>query len=728
MRLSIGARLLRGAAAVAALLAVSAAAAPAGASAAGVPTFGVAFSTEVVATSARLHGEVNPQGSPTAYHFEYLSEAQYEANLGAGRDGFSGASRVPGGAEANAGAGSSLVPVSQTAAGLTPSTPYRYRVVARNAAGIGAGVENVFIAQALGGGSPLLDGRAWEMVSPAEKNGAQVGAPESIFGGGDLQAAAGGGAFTFSSLGSFGGGVAGAPPASQYLSTRGSSGWVTRNVTAAVPSGSYGDEPDGTPYRLFSGDLGRALMLDGRRCQEGEQCPRSYSLRTGEGSPPAGTGAVAGLELAAATPDLAHMVFAADDELYEWSGGALLGIGAGVGAAPASPNGAISTDGRRVYWVGGTGDLNLWEAGSNRSVDASATADFQIASADGAVALYLKEGTLLRYAAASGTSQPIATEVTGVLGASADGSVVFFQTATGLARWRAGTTSTVALGTDAALAGDWPPATGTSRVSADGSALAFLSTARLTGYDNTDQGTGHPDSELFLWSESGGLVCASCNPTNERPLGPTTIPGAIANGSTNIYKPRVVAAGGRRLFFDSADALVLSDANAASDAYEWEAAGTGSCTGPGGCIGLVSSGRAERSATFLDASESGGDAYFLTDRSLVGTDSSAFDVYDAREDGGFPESSPPLACEGDSCQALPPEPEDPAPGTLNSGPGNLKEPAPAAACPKGKTRVKRKGKSVCVVRKKAKHPKKKQHKAKGKHHSEGGKTKGGKTK
>jgi len=682
--------------------------------AAGVPTVGAAaWSGEVVATSARLHAEVNPQASPTTYHFQYITQASFDANQSAGRDGFAGASQVPAGAGAAAGAGSSFVPVVQTVSGLSPSTGYLYRVVAQNALGSGTGGAHFFTSQALAGASPLLDGRGWEMVSPADKNGAQVGAPESIFAGGDLQAAAAGGAFTFSSLGSFAGG-AGAPPASQYLATRTGSGWVTRNISPATLSGSYGDEPDGVPYRLFAGDLSSAVMFDGTRC-EGPTCPRSYSLRSGEGAGLLGTPAVAGLELAAATPDLTHVVFSSATGLFEWSGGALVSLGTGAGAAPAASSGAISADGRRVYWVDAAGGLHLDEAGVERSIDESGQAEFQVASADGSVAFYLKEGTLFRYAADSGTSQPIATEVSGVLGASADGSVVFLQTTSGLERWRSGTASTLASGAGASLASDGPPASGTSRVSADGSALLFLSNARLTGYDNTDQGSGQPDAELFLWKEAGGIACISCNPTNERPSGPSSIPGAIANGTNRIYKPRVLVAGGGRIFFDSDDSLVLSDTNGISDAYEWEAPGIGSCAGPGACLGLVSSGRSETGDVFLDASESGADAYFLTSRSLVGADSGATDVYDAREGGGFPEASAPLACEGDACQSLPSEPEDPAPGTLQTGPGNPQPGKPVAACPKGKRRVKRKGRSVCVSSHKAKPKKKgKGHKATGK--------------
>lgn len=658
------------------------------------PALGAAFSTQVLATSARLHAEVDPEGLATTYRFEYLTETAYQAN----GETFAGAAKAPAGAEASAGAGSSPVPVKQSVAGLTPATAYRYRVVAKNGDGTLAGTAHLFVTQALGGASPLLDGRAWEVVSPPDKNGGQVGAPESIFGGGAVQATANGGALTFSSLGSFGEQAAGAPPASQYVATRTGSGWVTRNVTAPTLSGSYGDEPDGVPYRLFSVDLTRAVMLDGRRCEVGE-CPRSYSLRSGEGAELAGTPEVAGLDLAGASADLGHLLFSADDGLYAWSGGgALEAISAEPEAASAAPIGAISADGQRVYWVDQAGALHLFETGVSRPLDESGQAEFQTASANGAFAFYLKEGTLYRYGAVSESSQPIATGAAGVLGASADGSVVYYQSSTGLERWREGTTSEVAEGAGAALPGNWPPATGTSRVSADGSALAFLSKARLTGYDNTDQDTGQPDTELFLWREAAGLACASCNPTNQRPIGASSIPGAVANGTTRMYKPRAMTAGGRRLFFESADALALSDTNDALDVYEWEAEGTGNCTAASGCLGLVSSGRAEGGDRFLDASESGADAYFLTARSLVPSDTGLPDIYDAREGGGFPAEPPPIACEGDACQALPAEPEDPEPGTLLLSPGNAKLRYPRLPCPKGKRRVKRGGKARCRAR------------------------------
>lgn len=695
-------------------LVVAATVAPAPARAAGPPSLGASWSTEVVASSARLHGEVDPEGSATTYRFEYLTAAAYEANLDGGDEPFDGAARSPTGSGATAGSGSSLLPVARTVAGLVPATAYRYRIVAQSPEGTTAGEPHLLVTQSLGGPSPLLDGRAWEMVSPSDKSGGSVGAPEALFGGGALQAAAGGGAVTFSSLASFGAGAVGAPPASQYVSTRTASGWTTSNVTPPVLAGSYGDEPDGVPYRLFSADLARALMLDGRRCVEGEECPRSYSLLEPPGETDASTPAIPDLQLSGATRDLRHLVFAAAGALYRWDGGSLETVSPGPGAVLAAAAGAIAEDGSRIYWQQ-TEDGTIWlhevgQAPKALPETTAGTSAFQVASANGAFAFYVTvAGALNRYSAEADSSVEIAPAVDGVLGASADGSVVYYQTPAGLFSWNAGTVTEIAPGAEAAAAVNWPPATGGARVSADGSVLAFASAASLTGYDNTDQSTKEPDMQLFLWRAGAGLACVSCNPTNQRPIGPSSIPGAVANGSTRIYKPRSLVAGGRRLFFESADALALTDTNGAPDVYEWEAQGQGSCTSPGGCVALISSGRAPDGAALVDASESGADAFFLTSRSLVFSDLGSLDLYDAREGGGFPGPSAPIACDGDACQPYSPLPDDPLPGTLLQGPGNQVLRFAPRRCPKGKRRVRKNGRYRCVPRRKVRHRKQRNH-------------------
>ncbi len=244
-------------------------AAPQIALAAAPPQLGAAWTTEVSAASVTFHGEVNPEGESTTYRFEYLTDAAYQANLTANpsREGFFGAARAPvspscpGTAAAGcAGQGSSFATVSQHASALRSATLYHYRLSATNAEGTetletnSAGSPLTFATQEPGAAFALPDTRGWELVSPPEKNGGAIQAPGQIHGGGVIQAApSGAGKITYSSASSFGGYEAkGAPPASQYISSRTGSGWATQNITAPTVSGAYGSEPNGVPYQLFS--------------------------------------------------------------------------------------------------------------------------------------------------------------------------------------------------------------------------------------------------------------------------------------------------------------------------------------------------------------------------------------------------------------------------------------------------------------------------------------------
>jgi hypothetical protein len=699
-------------------------ASPAGA--AGPPLLGDSWAAAVATDSARLQAEVDPNGFATGYHFDYITEAAHDANVKAGKDGFTGALRSPSVFDESIGAGSGFLTVLRLLFSLQPDTTYLYRVVATNTApGAATGPTQRFVTQPNPGGSLLPDGRAWEMVSPVDKNGGQVEPPGAIAGGGLLQAAAGGGAVTYGSLASFAAGSVGAPPGSQYVATRTSGGWSTRGIDVPIFSGSYRTDGEGAPYRLFSDDLAHGLLLNGDPCRgEGSGCPvanpplpgtdapagyQNYYLRDSAGpsfEALLGSDEIAGLGLdpagfelafAGASPDLRHVALsscaaltadAADGcgsgkaNLYLWSSAAGLElVNEAPGASLAAQSGAISSDGERVYWVDeATGDLHLREGGSSEQVDADAGGGgtFETASADGSVAFFAKGGHLWRYRVSTDESEDITPGggVQGVLGASANGSHTYYLDGAGLQLWRDGLSVVeVAPGADAADPVTYPPATGASRVSADGGELLFVSTASLTGFDNTDLNTKAADSQVYVYDAvADSLTCVSCNPTNGRPIGPSTIPGAVANGTgpgaTVSYKPRVLSTGASRVFFDSRDALVSADTNSDDDVYQWEAQGTGSCTRPGGCVALISSGKAVEGAAFADASADGSDAFFLTDGSLVGFDPGSVDLYDARIGGGFPEPSTPIPCNGDACQALPADPGDPTLTTLLQGLGN----------------------------------------------------------
>jgi hypothetical protein len=298
----------------------------------------------------------------------------------------------------------------------------------------------------------------------------------------------------------------------------------------------------------------------------------------------------------------------------------------------------------------------------------------------------------------------------------------------------------------------------TSRVSSDGRYLAFMSDRPLTGYDNRDVGNGRPAMEVYLYDEqSGRLRCASCNPTGSRPVAfeagefdisstkkvrpnmvdvkPNSFGGNAAYHESNmvaanipggntldtsegVYQPRVLSDGGR-LFFNSSDALVPQDVNGEEDVYEFEPEGTGDCaassvtfvSGEGGCVSLISAGTSSEESAFVDASEGGGDVFFLTSSRLASTDvDTAIDIYDAHTCTvsvpcvAAPVGPPPCSS-GDSCKAAPsPQPSifgAPASATF-VGAGNVLGSSVSGVKPRSLTRAQKLAQALRACRKRPK--------------------------
>jgi hypothetical protein len=246
------------------------------------------------------------------------------------------------------------------------------------------------------------------------------------------------------------------------------------------------------------------------------------------------------------------------------------------------------------------------------------------------------------------------------------------------------------------------PETNTDAIAPGGTTFAFVSDRSLTGYDNAQaqpedcegpygkKATATEDKmcrEVYLYhapanlsTESGTLVCASCNPTGERPVGPSTL-GRIGRSSDAVYRTRNLTEGGR-LFFDSKDRLVAStDAGATREnVYEYA----------GGQIHAISDPEGPDSAFFLDASASGSDVFFATAAQLVPQDrGDNIVVYDARVEGGFPATPQAATCSStETCAPLgAPQPSTflaPASATF-SGPGNATSTVTATVTPKKKT-------------------------------------------
>jgi hypothetical protein len=278
---------------------------------------------------------------------------------------------------------------------------------------------------------------------------------------------------------------------------------------------------------------------------------------------------------------------------------------------------------------------------------------------------------------------------------------------------------------------DAGPATNTAAVSENGSYLAFVSEASLTGYDNeqgqpgtneckgqiveTEEYEGGRCREVYLYEvATGSLVCVSCNPSGARPAGPSRMGQSKLIGVAE-YRPRNVLNDGT-VFFDSADRLVPRASDGLSNVYEYE----------DGRVYAISNVAGGSESFFLDSGngphgEEGGNVFFATGDQLLPEDPGGnVVVYDARVDGGFPVQTSAPSCEnGDSCK--PPPSQQPsvfgAPASATfSGPGNtIASPPPAVVEPKAKAVKCKKGyaknKQGKCVRKTSKKTKKRARKA-----------------
>ena len=411
-----------------------------------------------------------------------------------------------------------------------------------------------------------------------------------------------------------------------------------------------------------------------------------------------------------------------------------------------------------------TGACTVAVSHDGEEASGSSKSHFWAAAGNGSRALYTTGGDLrsggadlYEFEAGAGATRRIAGGVYGVVGASEDASRVYFASKEDLEAgpnsegaeaeegkpnlylYEAGGAPAYAFVATLAQADvEWggrgspntslvaaEPVPHSARVSADGEHAAFISSAPLTGYDNTDARSGEADNEVFLYDAGPGeLRCASCNPGGGRPGGrdvggkfnPVWVAARLPAAENSLYASRVLSADGDRLFFEAADSLVPRDTNSRIDVYQWERAGSGAeggCTSAratysaasGGCISLISSGQSGRDSEFLDASPSGDDVFFATLSSLVPRDPGLVDIYDARVGGGFAEAAAAPACEGEACQpaAAAPTPRTPASAAFR-GPGNTSEAAasPFARCASSARRAQRLARRAKKLRRAAK--------------------------
>jgi hypothetical protein len=205
------------------------------------------FATEPGSTSMQVNARLNLRGSGATYSFEYGTSEAYGAST----------------ATHTARAAASDVGVSAQLTGLQPNTTYHARVLADGEFGRSAGTDFSFSTLPVTEGLP--DDRAYEMVTPADNEDADIYAPafEPFTGIGPVpigtpapfQAAASGEAVTYAGdpvdAGN-GSGGASIDSGNQLLARRSSSGWTQEVVAATGLHRSF--------YEAFSPELSVGVL------------------------------------------------------------------------------------------------------------------------------------------------------------------------------------------------------------------------------------------------------------------------------------------------------------------------------------------------------------------------------------------------------------------------------------------------------------------------------------
>jgi DNA-binding beta-propeller fold protein YncE len=253
----------------------------------GPPEVLASWASDVGTDSARVHAEVNPLLLATTGYFQYVDDATYRADveaLGAGH-GFDHALVVPdvsgGASPIDFGHGEGAVAGAVQLYPLAPGTVYHYRLVAEGpfapvfgpertlrTFGLSGAGDEACSNQAfrVGASAVLPDCRAFELVSPLEKDNGDIRTLRNVTGyptGLDQSSVAGAG-FTYSSARAFADPQS-APYTNQYLARRDPErGWVSEALDPPR-SGQFIAHELEDEYKAFSPDLSSGWLL-----QEGE--------------------------------------------------------------------------------------------------------------------------------------------------------------------------------------------------------------------------------------------------------------------------------------------------------------------------------------------------------------------------------------------------------------------------------------------------------------------------
>ena len=363
-------------------------------------------------TTIDLVARIDPNRADTTYHFEYGTTTSYGTTV-----------PVP---DADIGSGSSDATVIQFVTGLTPGATYHWRVVAVNSVGTTTGIDQTFTPGAsscpnaqlrTGYSASLPDCRAYELVSPPDKNGGQVGfAPGGFPTLG--QASSDGDRAVYTSPTAFADAQSG-PSEQFYLSARTASGWSTDALLPPQATNTVTSDINGPLFADFSADLLHGTLVDGggSLTDLGQDSPPlvsgepqgfinlfhwslgdSFQLLTNV-SPPNQAPVFYRPQFEGASADYSHVLFQANDALlpnapantenvYEWVDGTLQLVNIlpngqpdpnGSSAGEPQPTGggsirnALSADGLRAAFQDGSGGPIYVRVDGTSTVAASAS-------------------------------------------------------------------------------------------------------------------------------------------------------------------------------------------------------------------------------------------------------------------------------------------------------------------------------------------------------------------
>ncbi len=188
-------------------------------------------------------------------------------------------------------------------------------------------------------------------------------------------------------------------------------------------------------------------------------------------------------------------------------------------------------------------------------------------------------------------------------------------------------------------------------VTPDGSHMAFLTGSEVTSYNSAGF------QQMYTYEPSTGkIVCVSCLPSGAPPT------GDVVGSEGGLF-----LANDGRTFFYSPDALVPQDTDEIYDIYEYVEGRPQLITSGTGFEAAEVTPNQYRQAGLQGVSADGVNVYFSTYETLVPQDRNGqfLKIYDARTDGGFPDTPPPPPCAAaDECHGAGSSP--PTPPTLAS--------------------------------------------------------------